>query len=157
MGADAGARHPLHLVDCDSSPAGCPVSKIRPIFEKQGEVGVAEAERRQQENVYADTAVHIRASARSAATQLDAARARLIYSRDVILPLKQKVVEETQLQYNAMLVGVFQLLQAKREQIEAGARYIDQLREYWIARTNVEELLAGRLDERALLLARLND
>ena len=64
-----------------------------------------------------------------------------------MLPLRQKVVEETQLQYNAMLVGVFQLLQAKREQIEAGARHIDQLRECWIARTNVEELLAGRWGE----------
>lgn len=119
-------------------------------YQGQGEVGVAEAERRQQEDVYADTAVRIRATARVAAAELAAARDRLIYSRDVVLPLKQKVVEETQLQYNAMLVGIFQLLQAKRSQIEAGARYIDQLREYWIARSNVEELLAGRLDERAL-------
>jgi hypothetical protein len=30
--------------------------------------------------------------------------------------------------------------------------YIDQLREYWMARTNVEELLAGRLDERAFVV-----
>jgi len=119
-------------------------------YQGQGEVGVAEAERRQQENVYADTAVRIRATARASAVQLAAARDRLIYSRDVVLPLKQKVVDETQLQYNAMLVGVFQLLQAKREQVEAGVRYIDQLREYWVARTNVEELLAGRLDEHAL-------
>jgi cobalt-zinc-cadmium efflux system outer membrane protein len=46
-----------------------------------------------------------------------------------------------------MLVGVFQLLQAKREQIEAGASYVDALREYWIARTGVEQLLAGRMPE----------
>jgi outer membrane protein TolC len=114
-------------------------------YQGQGEVGVAEAERRQQENVYADTAVRLRAAARVAAAQLTAARDRVTYSRDVVLPLRQKVVEETQLQYNAMLVGVFQLLQAKREQIEAGATYIDQLREYWTARSNVEQLLAGRV------------
>ena len=119
-------------------------------YQGQGEVGVAEAERRQQENVYADTAVRIRASARTAAAELTAARDRVMYSRDVVLPLKQKVVEETQLQYNAMLIGVFQLLQARREQIETGARYIAELREYWVARSNVEELLAGRLGERAL-------
>jgi outer membrane protein TolC len=116
-------------------------------YQGQGEVGVAEAERRQQENVYADTAVRLRAAARVAAAELVAARDRVIYSRDVLLPLRQKVVEETQLQYNAMLVGVFQLLQAKREQIEAGATYIDQLREYWTARSNVEQLLAGRMAE----------
>lgn len=119
-------------------------------YQGQGEVGVAEAERRQQEHLYVDTAVRIRASARDAARQLAAARDRVLYSKQVVLPLKQKVVDETQLQYNAMLVGIFQLLQAKRAQIEAGVMYIDHLREYWRARTNVEELLAGRLDERAL-------
>jgi outer membrane protein TolC len=116
-------------------------------YQGQGEVGVAEAERRQQENVYADTAVRLRAAARVTAAELAAARDRVIYSRDVVLPLRQKVVEETQLQYNAMLVGVFQLLQAKRKQIEAGAAYVDQLREYWTARSNVEQLLAGRMVE----------
>lgn len=114
-------------------------------YQGQGEIGVAEAERRQQENVYADIAVRLRAAARVAAAELTAARDRVMYSRDVVLPLRQKVVDETQLQYNAMLVGVFQLLQAKREQIEAGATYIEQLREYWTARSNVEQLLAGRV------------
>jgi outer membrane protein, heavy metal efflux system len=114
-------------------------------YQGQGEVGVAEAERRQQENVYADIAVRLRAAARVAAAELASARDRVLYSRDVVLPLRQKVVEETQLHYNAMLVGVFQLLQAKREQIEAGATYIDHLREYWTARSKVEQLLAGRM------------
>ena len=116
-------------------------------YQGQGEVGVAEAERRQEENVYTDTAVRLRAAARVAAAELAAARDRVLYSRGVVMPLRQKVIEETQLQYNAMLVGVFQLLQAKREQIEAGATYIDQLREYWTARSNVEQLLAGRMPE----------
>ena len=114
-------------------------------YQGQGEVGVAEAERRQQENIYADTAVRLRAAARVAAAELAAARDRVIYSRDVLLPLRQKVVDETQLQYNAMLVGVFQLLQARREQIETGVMYIDQLREYWEARSHVEQLMAGRM------------
>ena len=119
-------------------------------YQGQGEVGVAQAERRQQENVFADTAVRLRAAARLAAAELAAARDRVTYSRDVLIPLRQKVVDETQLQYNAMLVGVFQLLQAKREQIETGVMYIDQLREYWEARSHVEQLLAGRMADTAV-------
>jgi cobalt-zinc-cadmium efflux system outer membrane protein len=130
----------------ESWAVGPAVELQLPLFyQGQGEVGVAEAERRQQEHLYADTAVRLRAAARVAAAELAAARDRVTYSRDVLLPLRQKVVDETQLQYNAMLVGVFQLLQAKREQIAAGATYIEQLREYWTARSHVEQLLAGRM------------
>ena len=45
----------------------------------------------------------------------------------------------------AMSVGVFQLLQAKREQIAAAAGYVDLLRDYWSLRAEVEQLAAGRL------------
>ena len=65
------------------------------------------------------------------------------------MPLKQKIVGETQLQYNAMSVGVFQLLQAKRDQVETASAYIEQLREYWVARTRAEQLLSGRLGDQA--------
>ncbi len=61
------------------------------------------------------------------------------------MPLKQTVLDESQLQYNAMLIGAFQLLQAKRDQIETAAAYIEQLRDYWVARLDVEQLLAGRI------------
>ncbi|HYO95812.1 MAG TPA: hypothetical protein VER33_14925, partial [Polyangiaceae bacterium] len=70
------------------------------------------------------------------------------YFREVLLPLKQKVLDETQLQYNAMAAGAFQLLAAKRDQVESASAYIDQLREYWLARTEAEQLLAGRLGAR---------
>ena len=42
-----------------------------------------------------------------------------------------------------MQVGIFQLLQAKREQIAAGRLYIDSLRGYWVARTVFEQVLNG--------------
>lgn len=113
-------------------------------YQGQGEVGVAKAEMRQQRNVYTDTAVTLRAAARNAATRLAAKREAVVYYEKVLLPLKQQVVEQTQLEYNGMLVGLFQLLQAKRDQVQAAATYVDQHREYWHARTNVEQLLSGR-------------
>lgn len=63
----------------------------------------------------------------------------------MLLPLRQQIVDETQLQYNAMNAGVFQLLQAKRDQIEAARAYVELLREYWTLKTQMDQLLAGRL------------
>jgi cobalt-zinc-cadmium efflux system outer membrane protein len=113
-------------------------------YQGQGEVAVTQAEMRQQRDLYADLAVTLRAGARSAATRLAAKRDLVHKYKQVLLPLKQEVVEQTHLEYNAMLVGLFQLLQAKRDQVQTAAAYVEQLREYWIARTNVEQLLSGR-------------
>jgi outer membrane protein, heavy metal efflux system len=113
-------------------------------YQGQGEVGVASAEMRQQQESFTDISVTLRASARNAAARLTAKREAVLYYRSVLLPLKQQVVDQTQLEYNGMLVGLFQLLQAKREQVQTAVAYVDQHREYWIARTNVEQLLAGR-------------
>jgi cobalt-zinc-cadmium efflux system outer membrane protein len=117
-------------------------------YQGQGEVRAAHAEMRQQQAVYTDTAVRLRAEARDVAARLGSAREAVAYYRDVLLPLKQKIVAETQLQYNGMLVGVFQLLQAKRDQVETAAAYIAELANYWSARTDAERLLAGRLGGR---------
>jgi cobalt-zinc-cadmium efflux system outer membrane protein len=113
-------------------------------YQGQGEVGVARAQMRQQQELYTDVAVTLRASARNAASRLSAKREAVLFYKTSLLPLKQKIVEQTQLEYNAMLVGLFQLLQAKRDQVRTAAAYVEQHREYWIARTNAEQLLAGR-------------
>lgn len=114
-------------------------------YQGQGEAGVARARLKQSEHSYADLAVRVRAAARSARTRLDAARAGALRTRDVILPLRQKVVEQTLLEYNGMLVGLFDLLQAKRQQLAAAEQYLALRREYWISRLDAEQLWAGRL------------
>lgn len=117
-----------------------------PIFyQGQGEVGAALADMRRERESYKDTALRIRAAARSATSRLTAARTNVNYYRTVLAPLRQEIVKNTELEYNAMAVGVFQLLQAKRDQIETARAYVEQLRDYWVARAEVEELAAGRL------------
>ncbi len=66
--------------------------------------------------------------------------------RTVLLPLREKSVKESQLRYNAMLLGVFQLLQARREQIEVYRDYLDTVRDYWITRAELERATGGSLD-----------
>jgi cobalt-zinc-cadmium efflux system outer membrane protein len=87
----------------------------------------------------------VRAAARAAHHRLVAARTRAVYYRNVILPLRQEITTQTQLQYNAMLLGAFQLLRAKQAEIEAGAEYVDALRDYWVARAGVEQITSGRI------------
>ena len=106
----------------------------------------ASALRREQAEYYYK-AVEVRAAARAAKDHLDLARERALYSREVELPLNVRIVEASQLQYNAMQIGVFQLLQAKQNQIEAGRRYIEDLLDYWLASTEVESILWGHVTE----------
>jgi len=73
-----------------------------------------------------------------------AARQRADYYRKVIIPLRQSIVEESQKKYNGMLIGGFQLLQTKRDEVEAAKDYIEALRDYWLARSELDEILAGR-------------
>jgi cobalt-zinc-cadmium efflux system outer membrane protein len=68
-----------------------------------------------------------------------------LYYRDILLPLRERIVNEAQLQYNAMQLGPFVLLNAREQQIETAVAYIETLREYWLARGDVGQILNGRL------------
>lgn len=125
---------------------GPSVSFQVPIFDQgQAKNAAAAAEMRRDMQEYAAKAIELRSAAREARDRLVMARDRAIYCRDVLLPTRDEVVRESQLQYNGMLIGVFQLLMAKRDEIDAGTQYIESLRDYWIARAQVEMILAGRM------------
>ena len=115
------------------------------LYQGQGQTGTALAEMRRARKLYADTALRVRSTARGTVARLRAAAESARYYKAVLLPLRQQIVDNTQLEYNAMSVGVFQLLQAKRDQISAAASYVDLLREYWTLRAEVDQLIAGRL------------
>jgi outer membrane protein, heavy metal efflux system len=119
-------------------------------YQGQGETGRALAEMRRARKLYDDTAVRVRATARGTVARLRAAAESAQYYKTVLLPLRQRIVDNTQLEYNAMGLGVFQLLQAKRDQISAAAGYVDLLREYWTLRAEVDQLVAGRLPRSSL-------
>jgi hypothetical protein len=76
---------------------------------------------------------------------MEGARDRALYYRDIMLPLHERIVNESQLHYNAMQLGPIQLLRAREQQIETGVAYVEALRDYWLARTGLGQLLSGRL------------
>jgi outer membrane protein, heavy metal efflux system len=87
--------------------------------------------------------VTARAEARAAQERLGEARARMSYLRDVVIPRRDRILKLTQLEYNAMLRGVFQLLEARRQLSEAQREEIVATRDYWVARTDLEVALLG--------------
>lgn len=84
---------------------------------------------------------------RAARTTLAEARARVEYYRDVVVPRRTRIVELTKLEHNAMLVGVFQLLQARQNEMQARRDFIEAQREYWSARTDLDRALQGIADD----------
>ena len=90
-------------------------------------------------------AVEIRSGARVIRQRLITARRIAEHYQNVTLPLRSLITEESQLHYNAMQIGIFQLLLAKRQEIQAGRNYIQALQAYWVARTDLDLLLQGRL------------
>lgn len=115
----------------------------------QGQPAVARAEAafRAANEKYFALAVTIRSQVRAAFVALSAARERANYYRKVLLPLRQQIVDQSQLQYNAMQIAPFQLVEAKQQQIDAANASIDALRRYWLARTDMDQLLNGRMTE----------
>jgi cobalt-zinc-cadmium efflux system outer membrane protein len=84
---------------------------------------------------------------RTARATLAEARARVEYYRDVLLPRRRRIVELTKLEHNAMLVGVFQLLQARQNEAQAQRDSVEAQREYWNARTDLDRALQGIADD----------
>lgn len=80
---------------------------------------------------------------RSARDRLSAARSRVEYFRDIVLPRRERILGLTQLAYNGMFVGIDRLLRARDELFDAKRRYVDVQHEYWIARNSMERALDG--------------
>ncbi len=133
--------------DVDGSwSVGPSLSVPIPLFD-QGQAALSDAEARYRQAVERTfaRAVEVRARVRAAHAAVGAAHARARYYQRVILPLRQRLVDETQLQYNAMQVSPFQLLQSRRDQIETGAAYVASLHGFWKASAELDHVLAGRL------------
>jgi len=116
-----------------------------PIFDLGG-ARTARAERLylQSVNRAAQTAVQARSEVRETygtyRTAFDLAR----HYRDEVVPLRKRISEEMLLRYNGMLASVFELLADSREQVTAVNAYIESLRNFWIAESDLQMALTGR-------------
>ncbi len=117
-----------------------------PLFERrQALIRRLEAQLRQSEKRLAALSIDARSEVRAARLTLLTERQVVEHYRTVLLPIRERIVALSQQHYNAMLLGVFQLLLAKQAEVEAYRQYIEAVRDYWIARVELEHAVGGRL------------
>ena len=117
-----------------------------PLFDRnQGQRAAAAAELRRRQEEYYAMATEIRSSVRAAHRRLLAVRQTALFYQNEMLPLQEQILEQVQLQYNAMQIGTPRLLLAKQQQIDAGRDYIQALYNYHVARVEFDQILNGRL------------
>ena len=124
---------------------GYEVSFELPIFDWSGaKVARAEAIYMQAVNRAAESAINARSEVRETyqgyRTSYDIAR----HYRDEIVPIRKRIAEENQLRYNGMLISVFDLLADARAQIASVNGYIESLRDFWLAHSDLQMALIGK-------------
>ncbi len=117
-----------------------------PIFDqKQASIAKAAAQLRQSEHRLFALAVEARSDVRAARDRLVAARDLANHYRKIVIPTREQIVRLSMEQFNFMLIGVNDVLLAKREQYDSYQQYIDAVRDYWIARSDLQRAVGGKL------------
>ncbi|MES1241086.1 MAG: TolC family protein [Acidobacteriota bacterium] len=115
-----------------------------PIFDRgmAGRTRAAATLRQAEQRLHALT-VTARSEARAAMERLVEAKARAEYLRDVVVPRRQRILQLTQLEYNAMLLGIYDLIRARQGLADALREQVTAVRDYWLARTGLETAMSG--------------
>jgi outer membrane protein TolC len=104
----------------------------------------AEAAYMQAVHRTAEVAVNARSEVREAYSAYRTSYDLALHYRDEVVPLRKRISEENLLRYNGMLISVFELLTDAREQVAGVTGYVQALRDFWVAETNLQTALAGR-------------
>ena len=142
------------MIEHDGSVEIGPAVRVGiPLFDQRtGERARARAELSRTDHELVAIAVELRARARSARIEALAAYQEARHLHEVVLPLRQQIVDETLLHYNAMDADPFQLILARRELADAAHQYLDALRRYTNTMTFVTALRRGVLLKSASLI-----
>jgi outer membrane protein TolC len=123
-----------------------------PIFD-WGEARMAKAEALYTQALHrvAERAVNAESEVRDAyhayRTALDLAR----HYQDEMVPLGQRISEETLLRYNGMLIGVWDLLADARRQVTLVNAAIQARKDFWLAESNLRMAMDGGGADRVIL------
>ncbi|HWB98737.1 MAG TPA: TolC family protein, partial [Bryobacteraceae bacterium] len=138
-------------VDTERNPDGSRVTGPQleiglPIFD-QGQADMARlgAELRRAQDNYEALSAEIGSEVRAARNALLAARSAAEFYGKTLLPQRELIVHQTLLNYNAMQKNTYELLMAKEQEQMAEREGIEAIRDYWIARVQLERALGGRL------------
>ena len=116
-----------------------------PLFDF-GSARIARAEAVYMQSVHraAKVAVDARSEVRESYDRYRSAWDIARHYRDDVVPTAKRISDENLLRYNGMLIGVFDLLADARAQIGTVASSIEALRDFWVARADLDMALIGK-------------
>jgi len=144
VGIEVGVQHEK---DTDGQRVTGPSLGLQlPLFDT-GKASIArlKAEYERSQRQLEGLAINTRSEVREARDVMMAAREVKERYETVLLPQRVRILEETTLHYNMMLKGAYDLLLAKQGEVSAERGYVESWRDYWIARTELERAVGGRL------------
>jgi cobalt-zinc-cadmium efflux system outer membrane protein len=117
-----------------------------PIFD-QGQAGITRASSQLEASRAAlrELELAVGDEVRGALDRWSNAAAAVTEYEKTLVPARQAIVEQQQLRQNFMLVGQFELLLAKQEEYDAWQGYLEAVRDYWVARSDLERAIGGAL------------
>jgi outer membrane protein TolC len=134
-----------HNSETDRPPQrGWEIELRIPIFDFGGARSArAEQLYMQSVNRVAEAAIRARSEVRETysayRTSFDLAK----HYRDEIVPLRKRISEEMLLRYNGMLASVFELLADSRDSVMSVNAYIEALRDFWLAESDLQAALTS--------------
>jgi outer membrane protein TolC len=92
---------------------------------------------------FTQAAIEARSEIRFAYANYRAAFELAKQQRDEVLPLRKALAQENLLRYNASQISIFELLSGAREQAAGFDGYIQRVRDFWIAKSQLDAALLG--------------
>jgi outer membrane protein TolC len=131
--------------DVPTTERGYDIRLEIPLFDWGGaRVAKAEAVYLQSVDQLAQAAIEARSEVREAYQRYRIHHDIARHQRDEVLPLRKRISQENLLRYNGMFISVFELLADAREQIKAVNGYIDALRDFWLAQSDLQMAQIGK-------------
>jgi len=88
-------------------------------------------------------------SVRLAYAATENAKARVVEYRDRLIPARIAAVARAQEEESFMLIGIFELLATKQQEYDAYQGYLETVRDYWLARTELARAVGNTLPSSA--------
>jgi len=141
---DLGPARVLQGAKSQPYERGYEVSFEVPVFDGGGaRVKRAQSVYLQSVDRFAQAAVDARSEIREAYAAYRAAFDIAQRQRDEVIPARKLIAAQNLLRYNASLVSVFDLLADARAQIASVDEYIQSVRDFWMAKSQLDTALVG--------------
>ena len=103
------------------------------------------AQLRQAQDRYETLEIRILSEVREAHKLLMSDLGMINDYRNRIIPLQIEIISSSEELYNVMGLGIDRLIENKRQELEANRNYFEILKDYWVARVQLDKALGGYL------------